>query len=253
MSARSIWLVSVVALAVTGLASGQVVESPKKAPAKKGLQRKKLNDILGRQALERLRIELNSKPIVLLPRLQIRPWTHPWIRTPSRIVVPKPNPFLTGEYAAVIGKFDRTRAKFHTTRDAKAARQLLDDLDRDVLAVRRELWKLERAAKKKSKADLLLGTQHLPILPQFPTEFDGVRVGRAPLGNLAVLTNGPNQFLVGDYRKAVDKVHDSFAKLKTIVDPRAARKVLDKMSRQILDARRALWEREQANRKAGRR
>jgi hypothetical protein len=39
----------------------------------------------------------------------------------------------------VIGKVDRTRAKFHTTRDAKAARQLLDDLDRDVLAVRREL------------------------------------------------------------------------------------------------------------------
>jgi len=244
MSARSIWLVSVVALTVTGLASGQVVESPKK-----GLERKKLDDILVRQALERLRIDLNPKPIVLLPRLQIRPW----VRTPPRIVVPKPNPFLTGEYAAVIGKFDRTRAKFHTTRDAKAARQLLDDLDRDVLAVRRELWKLERAAKKKSKADLLLGTQHLPILLQFPTEFDWVRVGRAPLGNLAVLTNGPNQFLVGDYRKAVGKVHHSFAKLKTIFDPRAARKVLDKMSQQILDARRALWEREQANRKAGRR
>ena len=57
-------MVSAVALTVMGLVSGQVVESPKK-----GLERKKLDDIFVCQALERFRIDLNPKLIVLLLRL----------------------------------------------------------------------------------------------------------------------------------------------------------------------------------------
>ena len=63
--------------------------------------------------------------------------------------------------------------------------------------------------------------------------------------------NSRNALLEGNYHQSLEKVGDLRKKLDTIEDPKEASLLLDEMSRAIMEARRALWERERAKKKGG--
>lgn len=60
-----------------------------------------------------------------------------------------------------------------------------------------------------------------------------------------------NALVQGEYRKALEALTRMRNELGGARDPAVARKILDRMERALLDARRALWQREQKVRDAG--
>jgi hypothetical protein len=247
MSARLIRLAPILVFTVIGDTSGQESTPPKKKP---------VPEILQKAMREAIRLDLKGKKIVLGPRLirprfQIRPWNR---------VAPAPvNRLMTGEYAAAWNTFDKSRAKIYTSRDSRAARRILDEMDRELMCVRRALFELEKTAKAaKAKANVitlqvgrgLLVTRSAFLRHRLIATRNWANVtGHIWIGNRLVAHNGTNKFLAGDYRKAVDALHSSRTQISGISNPSAARKVLDKMTRQLLDVRRALWTRERAKKK----
>ncbi len=59
------------------------------------------------------------------------------------------NPFLRGDYRSAVVALTKTRTSLTSVGDPRAARRIVDTLDRMLLDVRRELWKIEQAQKKK--------------------------------------------------------------------------------------------------------
>ena len=64
-----------------------------------------------------------------------------------------------------------------------------------------------------------------------------------------VVDDASNPFLRGDYRKAIVALGKARGRLNAESDPKAARRIVDTLTRMLLDVRRELWKVEQAQKK----
>ena len=63
------------------------------------------------------------------------------------------NPMIKGDYQQALGKLASARKKLDTIEDPAEAREVVDEMSRLVLDVRRALWELEKKAKEKRRLD----------------------------------------------------------------------------------------------------
>ena len=177
-------------------------------------------------------------------------------REPYRAAPLVSNPLMRGEYAVTLSAFDRARKGLAMPKDAKTARRLLDDLDLKLDAVRTALWNAERRAKNSKFAETF---RIVNFQNGFSTRLRPARMqllGRALNGGHLiqidgawVVDDGSNPFLRGDYRKAIVALDKTRARLNGERDPKAARRIVDNLTRMLLDVRRELWKVGQARKK----
>ena len=60
-------------------------------------------------------------------------------------------PLSNGDYRKSVEKLRRATQKLNPINDSAKARKIVDEIERILLDVRRELWKLEQAGKKKAR------------------------------------------------------------------------------------------------------
>lgn len=163
------------------------------------------------------------------------------------------NPILKGEYKKALDRLDKARAKLVGTSDAKAAGEVIDEIERELLGLRRGLFEMEKAQKTtwaltpKKGAVVKLVPYHKMAMPQVWGRRLPIQ-GQVILGNPFIIQTNP--LYRGAYAKAAQKLASVRNELNTITDPRKARKVVDRMERVLLDLRRSLWEHGKHNRES---
>lgn len=145
--------------------TGSLVAQAKKEPPK--AQRKKIAvelDLTGAAIqLKGLKIEkLRGRLTLEQAKMLVVAKDKRLVRLAGRVVrlnglnvviqPPQLNPIMKGDYLKALGELQKKRAQLDAIRNPKAARRVVDEMQRILLDARKALWELEQAAKKKAGA-----------------------------------------------------------------------------------------------------
>lgn len=156
---------------------------------------------------------------------------------------PRLNPLLTEDYQFAVDALLEDWSSMMRIEVEAVARRQLDDMIRTIMIARGAL-RAGQSEDRRTAEQLKKENEVLLTLSD--------RLLRAQSGRILLSVSGPrtNQLLSGgDYERALNGLFDELVELELMVERAGARKILDNLDRFIVEARRALWERERARKK----